>query len=233
LFGIERRKHFRFELDLPASLALVGHEASGRLGARATELSQGGAQVCLAGLPHWSLRDAAGRQARFLLDLELGQGRTCRFEARPIRVMAMESGCRLALQFVASSERDQSMLQAFLGDYLGKVADDEVRASFARHQARRRRHTVVALTLAAVAALLLTWVAIQAAEAVPEMLSSMRRWGREEVQRTRREFIEEEWARVRRGGVDPDEYLRSLSPEDRARLRRYLEEHEPAPGADR
>jgi hypothetical protein len=34
LFGIERRKHFRFELDLPASLALVGHEASGLLCAR-------------------------------------------------------------------------------------------------------------------------------------------------------------------------------------------------------
>ena len=98
MFGIERRKHFRFSTDVPVRLGLAGDAgANGQLGARAKDLSLGGSRLLLDGLPDWKFSEVFGRRAQLRVELDLGRYGKCLFAARPVHVSAGEGGCEVAL----------------------------------------------------------------------------------------------------------------------------------------
>ncbi len=220
MFGIERRKHFRFDLEVPARLGLVGCGPDGQLGARAKDLSLGGACLALEGFPDWKFSEVFGRRARLSVELDLGKHGQCLFAARPVRVFAGSEGCDVALRFVEVGAAERARLGGFLDRYREKEADDSVRRRFDGHSRRLKRQRIAVAVLFAVTGIALTFVAVSLFGAVPGWVKR----GREAVGGEARRAIQDKKRRLREAGVDPDELAKRLSPEDRKLLRKWLEE---------
>lgn len=222
MFGIERRKHFRFDVEVPARLGPVGCGPDGQLGARARDLSLGGACLTLDGLPDWKFSEVFGGRTRLSVELDLGKGGQCLFAARPVRVSAGSEGCEVAVRFVAVGAAERARLGGFLERYREQEAGDAVRRRFDGHSRRLKRQRIAVAALFVVTGIALTFVVLSLAEAVPGWMKR----GQEAIRGEVRKTFQDERHRLRDAGIDPRELIKQLSPEERGRLKRLLEEED-------
>jgi hypothetical protein len=213
-------------MEIPVSIRMTGDESGGRLGARVSDISAGGALLMLDGLPHWRFSEVLGERARLTVELDLGGQVRCALPARLERVSARENCCEVAVRFLRGERRARAALRDFLERYVAEDADADLRRRYRRHRRRRRNRRVVIVALAAVAGIALTVLCINLVEALPGWFSRGREIVRREVREVRGEVIDDQLRRMRESGQDPAEVYRSFTSEERERIRGLLTEEE-------
>ena len=232
---LERRKHFRFDMKMPARLRAVGLKDAGAVRCQVADLSAGGARLVLDRLPDWSADQVMDYGARFDLEVTLGRFGRGNLRSSVVRMGQGQAGPSMGVRFRDLDPSEKERLHGFLNHMLRDEADEDVRKRYRRHSRRRRRRQVITATLAGITVIALTICVLNLAEAAPGWWGALTTRARQEAREITSDAIEAEVRRIRESGMDPrkvyeqlspaeKEFLQSLPPDEKARLRRLVED---------